>query len=38
MRSTRNVERNAAAAEAGPLGRHEMVKLRSHRWVKNFYA
>ncbi|HEX5583033.1 aldo/keto reductase [Gaiella sp.] len=35
MRSTRNVERNVAAAEAGPLGQRELAKLGAHRWVES---
>ncbi|HZT14575.1 MAG TPA: aldo/keto reductase [Gaiellaceae bacterium] len=38
MRSTRNVERNAAAAEAGPLPDGELAALRPHRWIRNFYG
>jgi aryl-alcohol dehydrogenase-like predicted oxidoreductase len=37
MRSTRNVERNAAAAEAGPLDAAQVAALRPHRWARNFY-
>jgi aryl-alcohol dehydrogenase-like predicted oxidoreductase len=37
MRSIRNVERNIAASEAGPLTRDERERLRAHRWVRNFY-
>jgi aryl-alcohol dehydrogenase-like predicted oxidoreductase len=32
MRSLRNVEANAAAADAGPLSEHELELLRAHRW------
>jgi aryl-alcohol dehydrogenase-like predicted oxidoreductase len=32
MRSLRNVEANAAAAEAGPLSEAELEVLRRHRW------
>jgi aryl-alcohol dehydrogenase-like predicted oxidoreductase len=38
MRSVRNVERNLAAAEQGPLGDAELSRLKAHRWVRNFYA
>jgi aryl-alcohol dehydrogenase-like predicted oxidoreductase len=37
MRSVRNVERNVAAVERGPLGEEELDALRQHRWVRNFY-
>jgi aryl-alcohol dehydrogenase-like predicted oxidoreductase len=37
MRSTRNVERNADAAEAGPLGDDQLEALRRHRWIRDFY-
>src|SRR5512146_1695916 len=33
MRSLRNVDANAAAAEAGPLAARELELLRAHRWV-----
>ena len=38
MRSLRNVDANAAAAEAGPLDARELELLRAHRWVRNFYG
>jgi aryl-alcohol dehydrogenase-like predicted oxidoreductase len=38
MRSVRNVERNVAAVEAGPLDAEQVEALRKHRWVRNFYA
>jgi aryl-alcohol dehydrogenase-like predicted oxidoreductase len=38
MRSARNVERNAAAVEAGPLSDDELAVLRRHRWQRRFYA
>jgi aryl-alcohol dehydrogenase-like predicted oxidoreductase len=37
MRSIRNVERNIAASDAGPLSEDERGRLRAHRWVRNFY-
>jgi aryl-alcohol dehydrogenase-like predicted oxidoreductase len=37
MRSIRNVERNIAASEAGPLSPDQRERLRAHRWVRNFY-
>jgi aryl-alcohol dehydrogenase-like predicted oxidoreductase len=37
MRSVRNVERNVAAAEAGPLSAEQIEVLRKHRWVRDFY-
>ncbi|HEY6016631.1 MAG TPA: aldo/keto reductase, partial [Gaiellaceae bacterium] len=36
MRSLRNVDANAAAAEAGPLAARELELLRAHRWVRDF--
>jgi aryl-alcohol dehydrogenase-like predicted oxidoreductase len=38
MRSTRNVERNAAAVEKGPLPPEQVEMLHGHRWVRSFYA
>jgi aryl-alcohol dehydrogenase-like predicted oxidoreductase len=38
MRSVRNVERNVAAVEAGPLPADVIERLRPHRWIRNFYA
>lgn len=37
MRSTRNVERNAAAVERGPLSAEQVETLHGHRWVRSFY-
>jgi aryl-alcohol dehydrogenase-like predicted oxidoreductase len=37
MRSVRNVERNVAAAAAGPLPAEAIETLRPHRWVRDFY-
>jgi aryl-alcohol dehydrogenase-like predicted oxidoreductase len=37
MRSVRNVERNVAAVEAGPLDEAQVAAVRTHRWVRNFY-
>ena len=37
MRSIRNVQRNIAASDAGPLSEDERERLRAHRWVRNFY-
>jgi aryl-alcohol dehydrogenase-like predicted oxidoreductase len=37
MRSTRNVERNARAASAGPLEENQLTTLRRHRWVVDLY-
>jgi aryl-alcohol dehydrogenase-like predicted oxidoreductase len=37
MRSLRNVERNIAASDAGPLPAERRARLRAHRWVRNFY-
>ena len=33
MRSVRNVERNVAAVEAGPLDDEQLGPLRHHRWI-----
>ncbi|MDT0487642.1 MULTISPECIES: aldo/keto reductase [Streptomyces] len=38
MRSLRNVERNAAIADAPPLTERELAVLTEHRWAKNFYG
>jgi aryl-alcohol dehydrogenase-like predicted oxidoreductase len=38
MRSLCNVEANSAVADLGPLTEEELAILRSHRWVRNFYA
>jgi aryl-alcohol dehydrogenase-like predicted oxidoreductase len=38
MRSTRNVERNVAAAEKGPLPPEQLEALHRHRWERSFYA
>jgi aryl-alcohol dehydrogenase-like predicted oxidoreductase len=38
MRSTRNVERNIAAADRGPLPDGRARTLKAHRWVRNYYA
>jgi aryl-alcohol dehydrogenase-like predicted oxidoreductase len=37
MRSLRNVEANAAAAELGPLSPDELEILRAHGWDRSFY-
>jgi aryl-alcohol dehydrogenase-like predicted oxidoreductase len=37
MRSLRNVDANADAAERGPLSEEELALLRRHSWVRNFY-
>jgi aryl-alcohol dehydrogenase-like predicted oxidoreductase len=37
MRSTRNVEANAAAVDLGSLSPRELETLRQHRWVRSFY-
>jgi aryl-alcohol dehydrogenase-like predicted oxidoreductase len=37
MRSTRNVERNLRAAATGPLDSDQLARLKTHRWVKDFY-
>jgi aryl-alcohol dehydrogenase-like predicted oxidoreductase len=38
MRSLRNVEANAAAAELGPLSDSELEILRDHGWDRSFYS
>jgi aryl-alcohol dehydrogenase-like predicted oxidoreductase len=38
MRSVRNVERNAAVSEEGPLDAATLSILRKHAWAKNFYS
>ncbi|MGZ4317536.1 MAG: aldo/keto reductase [Gaiellaceae bacterium] len=38
MRTVRNVERNAAAVERGPLSQEQLAALRPHRWVRSFYG
>jgi aryl-alcohol dehydrogenase-like predicted oxidoreductase len=37
MRSVANVEKNAAAVEAGPLEAEQLEALRPHRWVRSYY-
>jgi aryl-alcohol dehydrogenase-like predicted oxidoreductase len=37
MRTTAHVAANAAAADAGPLPKAMIAKLRPHRWIRNFY-
>jgi aryl-alcohol dehydrogenase-like predicted oxidoreductase len=37
MRSVRNVERNVAAVEAGPLDAAQVEAVRKRRWVRDFY-
>jgi aryl-alcohol dehydrogenase-like predicted oxidoreductase len=37
MRSLRNVERNMASSDGGPLPQDWREKLHAHRWVRNFY-
>jgi aryl-alcohol dehydrogenase-like predicted oxidoreductase len=37
MRSVRNVERNLAAVDAGPLDEAQLEIVHRHRWVRNFY-
>ena len=38
MRTVRNVERNTAAIERGPLSEDQVAALRPHRWVRSFYG
>ena len=37
MRSVRNVQRNVAVSDAGPLDRDTLTVLRRHRWVRSYY-
>jgi aryl-alcohol dehydrogenase-like predicted oxidoreductase len=37
MRTVRNVERNTAVSDLGPLTDQERQTLARHRWEKNFY-
>ena len=37
MRTVRNVERNAATSERGPLPAETVERLHAHRWERNFY-
>jgi aryl-alcohol dehydrogenase-like predicted oxidoreductase len=37
MRSVRNVERNCQVGDGRGLPREKLDKLKSHRWVRNFY-
>jgi aryl-alcohol dehydrogenase-like predicted oxidoreductase len=37
MRSVRNVERNRAAVEKGPLTAEQVEQVHLHRWERNFY-
>jgi aryl-alcohol dehydrogenase-like predicted oxidoreductase len=38
MRSVRNVERNMAVGDGEGLPEDRTRRLKSHRWVRNFYA
>jgi len=38
MRTVRNVERNAAASDKGPLDQSTLQILKRHAWDKNFYS
>jgi aryl-alcohol dehydrogenase-like predicted oxidoreductase len=38
MRSVRNVERNMAAADGKGLPEEQVQRLKTHRWVRDFYA
>jgi hypothetical protein len=38
MRSTANVERNAAIGGLPPLTAEQLAVLAKHRWQKNFYS
>jgi aryl-alcohol dehydrogenase-like predicted oxidoreductase len=37
MRSVRNVERNAATSDHGPLPTQQLETLQRHRWERNWY-
>lgn len=37
MRSIRNVERNCLVGDGKGLPNHMLSKLKSHRWIRNFY-
>ena len=38
MRTAAHVQSNAAASDQGPLSSEVIVRLRSSRWLKNYYA
>jgi aryl-alcohol dehydrogenase-like predicted oxidoreductase len=38
MRNPKHVLANASASDAGTLSKETLAKLRSHRWVRNFYS
>ena len=38
MRSVRNVERNMRVGDGKGLPEDQALRLKSHRWVRNFYA
>jgi aryl-alcohol dehydrogenase-like predicted oxidoreductase len=38
MRTVRNVERNAAAPDKGPLDEATLAMLKKHAWDKNYYS
>jgi aryl-alcohol dehydrogenase-like predicted oxidoreductase len=38
MRTVRNVERNAATSDRGPLPTGQLEALRRHRWERNWYV
>ena len=38
MRTTRNVERNAATSDRGALTAEQLETLRRHRWERNWYV
>jgi hypothetical protein len=37
MRTVRNVERNAAVSDKGPLDEAALKILKRHAWDRNFY-
>ena len=38
MRSVRNVERNMRVGDGGGLPEDQVLRLKAHRWVRDFYA
>ncbi|WP_223066927.1 aldo/keto reductase [Paenibacillus caui] len=38
MRSVRNVERNVKVGDGRGLPNDQLVKLKPHRWIRNFYS
>jgi hypothetical protein len=38
MRRVRNVEKNCAVSDTGPLETPVLEKMKKHEWNKNFYS